>query len=675
MHFNISPTPRKIIIIILLSCSTISSFITANNYLSPEFTPDNLKLSSKKTLTKKQLGDIKTTTDLISSIKTQVKKSTFTLEWNRVKQHMDSLSYFPSETYFKLYQTKFLYFYHLSDIDNLAYYFKKLKPYHQIENSESIYYNWAMLADCYRSHGDNNMAFKTAKELRASAEKDNYLVGIGYSGYIYATVYSDMRLLKESINKYEEILPIFRNAKNWKSYFHTVICLVSTLVDNHQTDKALTYFNTADSIITTLDPQSIDNMRSKVNLWYFAGTKIYYERKNIDQIEYYELKADSILVNHRELFSNDLLSSKIKYFQLLGNENKTLSYLNLLLGIYKDKNMLASIPDLYKVRANIESNKHNYKAAFQDIVTYYTIKDSIHNQESRIRLDQFASNNELAKIKLEKRELEIKFKDKNFNFVLILLLMFVILSVIILYLLMYTKKINKELVKSNNTKYDFIRHIHHEIRTPLNAIIGFTDLICNKHKSNKDQLLGEAVKNSSTSLLRMVNNMLILAEADPQLKHTTKNKIDVEFQDNNLRLCFNKAIKECYPYLNKNVKLIYSPNNNIIVYSNHTRLTKILTELLMNAFTFTEEGFVKIEQEKRPQYVLVTISDTGPGIPKEIMECVYDYFTQESEFTSGLGIGLTICKVYAREIGAELSFDKTYNPGTKIIFKIPNKNI
>ena len=97
-----------------------------------------------------------------------------------------------------------------------------------------------------------------------------------------------------------------------------------------------------------------------------------------------------------------------------------------------------------------------------------------------------------------------------------------------------------------------------------------------------------------------------------------------------------------------------------------------LGTVLDNATKFTQKG--KIEIDARNDYGMMTImvSDTGPGIPQDKKEWVFEQFTKVDDFVPGMGMGLTLCRALVTRLGGLVCIDEKYTAGCRVIIRIPN---
>ncbi len=200
-----------------------------------------------------------------------------------------------------------------------------------------------------------------------------------------------------------------------------------------------------------------------------------------------------------------------------------------------------------------------------------------------------------------------------------------------------------------HVKEEFLANMNHELRTPLSAIIGLAQKLTNSPLDEEQKHVVELMNSSSQHLLQIVNDILDLSKIEGEYLKFEKAPFIPE-----------KIIAEAFNTLR--VKALekglgYSMNTNnlakIPVVGDPLRLRQIMYNLLSNAIKFTHKGGVNLSlnaemQDDQNLVVEVIVSDTGIGIPKDMLNTIFEQFSQIDSSTSrlfgGTGLGLTIVK-------------------------------
>ncbi len=244
-----------------------------------------------------------------------------------------------------------------------------------------------------------------------------------------------------------------------------------------------------------------------------------------------------------------------------------------------------------------------------------------------------------------------------------------------------TEQRNKELEQANQLardsikkKAEFLQNMTHQVRTPLNIITGFAQVLHENRGMLSDeevkQMTGTMYQNSKT-ITHIINTLTATSLLTDQ---ATVSATDRVFCNELAREAFEMAGQQN----EHGVKYYFKTtiDNDVRITTNADYLSRMLNELLRNALRFTQEGSVSLLLKDHGQTVAFTIEDTGPGIPKEEQESVFDLFTKHDEFTEGVGLGLTIAKRLAVLMGGDLTLDTKYDKGCRITLELPkNKKI
>lgn len=208
-------------------------------------------------------------------------------------------------------------------------------------------------------------------------------------------------------------------------------------------------------------------------------------------------------------------------------------------------------------------------------------------------------------------------------------------------------RINRELVKANRLKSEFLNIVTHELRTPLTAVLAFTELLLEQIPgplNEKQKELLEDIIESSQQLLHLINDLLDLAkiEAGKMEFHLEEIELAALLQDVSKRMSLLAERKG----LQLQVEV---PDGTITLHGDRMKVEQILTNLLSNAIKFTPSGgSVTVGLKRNLQGVTVWVADTGIGIRPEDQEIIFEKFRQvdgsATRSHSGSGLGLALAK-------------------------------
>lgn len=235
------------------------------------------------------------------------------------------------------------------------------------------------------------------------------------------------------------------------------------------------------------------------------------------------------------------------------------------------------------------------------------------------------------------------------------------------------KKAKEKAEQSDRLKTAFLNNISHEIRTPMNAIIGFSSLLSASSESREEQeSFISLIQDSSYQLLSIINDIVDISsiEAGTIKKKITSLNLNAALR--NLHSQFNLKTPDRDISLNLITELT---DDRSVIETDQTRLKQIVSNLLDNAFKFTNQGKIDFGYTLRKEYLEFFVSDTGIGINREFHQEIFKSFfqveTSLNRLSGGTGLGLSICKAYAELLGGRIWLDSMPGKGSTFYFTIP----
>jgi len=239
-----------------------------------------------------------------------------------------------------------------------------------------------------------------------------------------------------------------------------------------------------------------------------------------------------------------------------------------------------------------------------------------------------------------------------------------------------TEQRNKELTKANQLvkeadqkKAAFIQDMSHQIRTPLNIINGFAQVMRDEFRLIPTEEIAAITTTMSENLFHLNRMINMLIAASYLEGHSTIEQID-DVECNQIAQEVASNFEDAASF---ELHLESSIEDKLFIRTNRVHLFKILYELLYNAKRFAPGKPVLLKLSANANDVYFVIEDHGPGINEAYQPTIFTLFSKVNEFSEGLGLGLPICKQFAKLLGGDLNLDTTYKDGARFVLRIPNE--
>jgi signal transduction histidine kinase len=242
-------------------------------------------------------------------------------------------------------------------------------------------------------------------------------------------------------------------------------------------------------------------------------------------------------------------------------------------------------------------------------------------------------------------------------------------------LLVHDYKIAKERAEaSDKLKSEFLGQVSHEIRTPLNAILSFTNLIKDGIEEKTPQDFNEyfeVINRAGARLIRTIELILNISDVNANSYNYKKENFDLVEIINEINIPLR------FKYKDKNLAFkTIAKTNRTDVNLDKFSVFQALSNLIENAYKYTNKGEIKVAIFEKEEIQVVEISDTGIGISDEFMPRLFDPFSQEDQgFTrkyEGNGLGLTLVKRYCELNGIRIEVNSIKNTGTTFTLTFEN---
>ena len=230
---------------------------------------------------------------------------------------------------------------------------------------------------------------------------------------------------------------------------------------------------------------------------------------------------------------------------------------------------------------------------------------------------------------------------------------------------------------ANQAKSGFLANMSHELRTPMNAIIGYSEMLMEDAEDEGEEEAASDLKKihgAGTHLLSLINDVLDLAKVEA-------GKMDLFLETFEVPRMLDDVVSTIDTLVQKNGNRLKMEVDEAIgeMRADVTKVRQALFNLLSNAAKFTHEGEIALvvqgEQEDGVDWIRMSVSDSGIGIPPEKIDHVFDEFSQADETTTrdygGTGLGLSISRRFCQMMGGDITVESVVGEGSTFTIRLP----
>lgn len=230
-----------------------------------------------------------------------------------------------------------------------------------------------------------------------------------------------------------------------------------------------------------------------------------------------------------------------------------------------------------------------------------------------------------------------------------------------------------DLKEANQAKATFLATMSHELRTPLNAILGYVDLLDLEVAGTLNDKQKESlarVRAGSQHLQEMIEGILTFARIDAGKVRVRRERVD---------LCGlareTAALVEPLARARGLDLIVHTPDDPLTISTDAAKVRQIILNLLSNAVKFTETGSVTLTLQRAEAGTVLSVRDTGIGIPRSEQRMIFEPFRQVGDVytqkSTGTGLGLSVSRQLARLLGGDVTVESAPSKGSVFTLELP----
>ena len=487
-------------------------------------------------------------------------------------------------------------------------------------------------------------AMQLSKELREKKLYKEMYMAVNMMGHINRycgnkeaakkCFYEVIELMKQN-GYYESIPPIYMN-------------IVNVALDD-DSNEAFELLDKAKAIAQKYTPDRVFDIETRKILTYYNSGDI---EKFMEGYKWYkagEAKGKSSVHGR---------SMEAYYLACIGKVDEAVAYAKRELG----DDGADAIPLIYE-RAG------RWKEAYESFKKESLLSDSIDNVV--LTNSMRGIQDQLALYETEKQAA----KDRTYTMLGAIFLL-TLLIVALTYIVISRRKHMQQLrvaydkaMESEKMKTAFIQNVSHEVRMPLNIITGFAQVISDPDlacSADERKHISTMMQRSTRQVTILIDEILGLSLIESTEKIHKDDTVHVNQTLHTLR-------DEYQEYVNNDTRIEVASelSDNYAVKTNESMLRRILICLLDNAVKYTEKGTITLRVKQAAEELQLVVEDTGSGVPEAEAERIFDRFVKLDKFKEGIGLGLSLSRKLAEQLGGKIKLDTTYTDGARFIVTLP----
>lgn len=540
-------------------------------------------------------------------------------------------------------------------IDSVVVYSKRANWKRGIISSYNGYgFIYANLGDIVSS----NYYFKKAIEFgegERSNPKSNIIDKLGWTYIYYGNMLINIGDSSKAFKQYYKAREIFyRIKKDPEGVGYALLKRSIQNISKLEFDKANMYLDSAYNIFEYEVPKDKDfvnrHERGIAEVYLFKASILKYNKEYIKALQLLDSSIHLIKLYHVRNILIQAMLEKSGLEITINKTRNTLKGINYCIDLAIETKMYKELALSYKVKSDYYKSIGNNDKAYEYLVNYMKLKETIMNDDKIKSIAKIESDveNEVkifnVNIEKNKKEMELK-KEQDDKIKLVLVVVFVVLLLLgSVYFVLKLRKSNQELVKSEEVIFNlnlkqsqYYAVLSHDIRSPLNTInSNLEDLVTNKTLSEKERISTiNELSSALNNLKKHIEYLFEIAKSNISVKNEIKENINLEFEVKEILNLYKPNIDS------KGLTLEYEINSqNLNIDKSY--LDTILRNFINNA----------IKYSKRDSVIKFTSNDKEIALSNNIDN-------EELDTQKGYGFGIKICKDLATQHNHIIEIDNT----------------
>ncbi len=441
--------------------------------------------------------------------------------------------------------------------------------------------------------------------------------------------------MMEKYGYYESMPPIFMNIVNVEM--------------NDDPEEAMALLDRAKEIAEKYSPERVFDIDTR-------RTVSYYSTGEMDKfLEGYKAYKKGVEEGKSSVHGRSL---EVYYLASQGKTDEAVALAREELGDESDD----AITEIYEKAGR-------WKEAFEAQRRAYAVNDSVNNVA-------LANSMQGIRDQLTINDMEHKSARNRLIALIAGVILLVMLFMAQLYIVFSRRRHMKQLnaayqhaLESDKMKTRFIQNVSHEVRTPLNIISGFSQVIADPSLTEsveERQNMAAMMQKSAQQITNLIDEIIGLSLIESS---TTVVKDDIVKVNQLLESVVADYEDAVPPQVALRVDSELEPDFSFA--TNKNMLYRIISALTDNAIKNTEKGAVTLKARTVAQTLLITVEDTGCGIPADQAEHIFERFVKLDSFKQGIGLGLPLSRKLAEQLGGLVTLDTTYYLGARFVVTLP----